>query len=273
MYPAFLASWTKLRRPALLWGTYGALAVLSALITTLIFVNAGDPAGASRGVGPRGGGPPGQAATSLVSLAESSGLLIGLSSSVMLIGVVALCVAASQMAGEYTQGTLRTLLIRRPQRLQLLGGTWAALVTFMTGAVAVAAVASGATAVVAAQARGVDTTAWFGGDGLTSSLQTFGESVLAIAGYTTLGAALGSILRAPVVAVAVAIGWLLPIEGILGSVLDGSQRWLPGSLLTAIASGGTATTALGAALVTTAAYLAVAMGAAGVLFQRRDVTA
>ena len=248
MYPAFLASWTKLRRPALLWGTYGALAVLSALITTLIFVNAGDPAGASRGVGPRGGGPPGQAATSLVSLAESSGLLIGLSSSVMLIGVVALCVAASQMAGEYTQGTLRTLLIRRPQRLQLLGGTWAALVTFMAGAVALAAVASAATALVAAQAKGIDTTAWFGGDGLTSSLQTLGESVLAIAGYTTLGAA-------------------------LGSILDGSQRWLPGSLLTAIASGGTTTIALGAALVTTAAYLAVAMGAAGVLFQRRDVTA
>jgi ABC-type transport system involved in multi-copper enzyme maturation permease subunit len=271
MFPAFLASWTKLRRPALLWGTYGALAVLSALITTLIFVNAGTTAVASRG-GP-GGGPPGQGTTTLASLADSSGLLTGLSSSVMLIGVVALCVAASQMAGEYSQGTLRTLLIRRPQRLQLLGGTWAALVTFMTGAVVVAAVASGGVALAAAQARGVDTSAWLGSDGATSSLQTLGESALAIAGYTTLGAALGSILRAPVVAVAVAIGWLLPIEGILSSVIDGSSRWLPGSLLTAIASGGTTTIALGAALVTTAAYLAVAMGTAGVLFRRRDVTA
>lgn len=270
MFPAFLASWTKLRRPALLWGTYGALAVLSSLITTLIFVNAGRTA-----IAPRGGrgGPPGQGTTTLASLAHSSGLLTGISSSVMLIGVVALCVAASQIAGEYSQGTLRTLLIRRPQRLQLLAGTWAALVTFMVGAVALAAVASGATALIAAQARGVDTSAWFTGDGVTGSLQTLGESALAIAGYTTLGAALGSILRAPVVAVAVAIGWLLPIEGILGSVIDGSTRWLPGSLLTAIASGGTATIALGAALVTTAAYLAVAMGTAGVLFKRRDVTA
>ena len=272
MFPAFLASWTKLRRPALLWGTYGALAVLSGLITTLIFVNAGASALASPRGGP-GGGPPGQGTATLASLAESSGLLNGLSSSVMLIGVVALCVAASQMAGEYTQGTLRTLLIRRPQRLQLLGGTWAALVTFMTGAVALAAVASGVTALVAAQAKGIDTSAWFGSDGLASSLQTLGESALAIVGYTTLGAALGSILRAPVVAVAVAIGWLLPIEGILSSVVDGSARWLPGSLLSAVASGGTTTVALGAALVTTAAYLAAAMGAAGVLFKRRDVTA
>jgi len=270
MFPAFLASWTKLRRPALLWGTYGALAVLSALITTLIFVNAGQTA-----ITPRGGrgGPPGQGSSTLASLAQSSGLLTGLSSSVMLIGVVALCVAASQIAGEYTQGTLRTLLIRRPQRLQLLGGTWAALVTFMAGAVAVAAVASGVVALVAAQTKGIDTGAWFTGSGLTSSLQTLGESALAIAGYTTLGAALGSILRAPVVAVAVAIGWLLPIEGILSSVIDGSSRWLPGSLLTAIASGGTTTIALGAALVTAAAYLALAMGTAGVLFKRRDVTA
>jgi hypothetical protein len=143
----------------------------------------------------------------------------------------------------------------------------------MAGAVAVAAVASAATALIAAQARGIDTSAWFGSDGLTSFLQTLGESALAIAGYTTLGAALGSILRAPVIAVAVAIGWLLPIEQILSSVIDGSDRWLPGSLLTTIASGGTATVALGAALVTTAAYLAVAMGTAGVLFRRRDVTA
>lgn len=270
MFPAFLASWTKLRRPALLWGTYGALAVLSALITTLIFFNAGESAAAAQG-GP--GGPPGQGTTTLADLAEPSGLLIGVSSSVMLIGVVALCVAASQMAGEYTQGTLRTLLIRRPQRLQLLGGTWAALVTFMVGAVALAAVASGVTALIAAQAKGVDTSAWFGSDALTGSLQTLGETSLAIVGYTTLGAALGSILRAPVVAVAVAIGWLLPIESILSSVIDGSARWLPGSLLTAIASGGTATIALGAAVVTTAAYLAVAMGAAGFLFRRRDITA
>jgi len=271
MFPAFLASWTKLRRPALLWGTYGALALLSALITMLIFVNAGVAAATPRG-GP-GGGPPGQGSATLATLAGSSGLLTGLSSSVMLIGVVALCVAASQIAGEYTQGTLRTLLIRRPQRLQLLGGTWAALVTFMAGAVVVAAVVSGAVAIIAAQARGIDTTAWFTGDGPSSSLRTLGESALAIAGYTTLGAALGSILRAPVVAVAVAIGWLLPIEGILSSVIDGSDRWLPGSLLTAVAAGGTATVALGAALVTTAAYLAVAMGTAGFLFKRRDVTA
>jgi len=267
MFPAFLASWTKLRRPALLRGTCGALAVVSWLITTLIFVRAGEPAGASRG------GGPGERATSLASLAQSSGLLTGLSRSVMLIGIVALCVAAAQLAREYTQGTLRNLLIRRPQRLQLLGGTWAALVTFMAGAVAVAAVASGATALIAAQVKGIDTTAWFGSDGLTSSMQTLGESALAIAGYTTLGAALGSILRTPVVAVAVAIGWLLPIEGILGSVIDGADRWLPGSLLTAIASGGTTTTALGAAVVTTATYLAVAMSVAAVLFRRRDVTA
>ena len=268
MYPSFLASWTKLRRPSLLWGTYGALAVISALITTLIFSRAGTPAAA----GPGPGGPSGRA-ISLASLAESSGLLTGLSRAVMLIGIVALCVAASQMAGEYTQGTLRNLLIRRPQRLQLLSGTWAALVTFMAGAFAVAAVVSGATALVAAQAKGVDTSAWFTGSGLSSSLQSVGEGALAVAGYTTLGAALGSIMRAPVVAVAVAIGWLLPIEGILGSVISGADRWLPGSLLTTIASGGTTTVALGAALVTVAAYLAGAMGVAGALFQRRDVAA
>jgi ABC-2 type transport system permease protein len=267
MFPAFLSSWTKLRRPALLWGTYGALASVSALITTLIFVNAG-----STTPGARPDGPPGTG-VSLAALTESSGLLSGLSASVFLIGIVALCVAAAQMAGEYTQGTLRTLLIRRPQRLQLLSGTWAALVTFMIGAIAAAAFGAAATALIAAQARGIDTSAWFSGDGLTSSLVTLGQASLAIVGYTTLGAALGSILRAPIVAVAVGIGWLVAFEGILGAVVDGADRWLPGSLLTAIATGGTPKIALAAAVVTVAAYLVVAMGAAGALFQRRDVTA
>ncbi|MDQ1538253.1 MAG: type transport system permease protein [Actinomycetota bacterium] len=266
MFPSFLASWTKLRRPALLWGTYGALAVISALITTLIFVNAGNPAAA------QGGGPP-RAVTTLASLAEPGGLLAGLRISVSLIGIVALCVAAAQMAGEYTQGTMRTLLIRRPQRLQLLGGTWGALVIFMTGAVAVAAAVAGGAGLVAAQLKGIDTSAWFSGDGVESSLKSLGEGALAVAGYTTLGAALGSILRAPVVAVAVGIGWLIAIEGILASVIDGISRWLPGSMLTAISSGGTPTVALGAAVLTAAAYLVVAMGVAGALFQRRDITA
>lgn len=270
MFHAFLASWTKLRRPALIWGTYGALAVVSALVTTLIFVTAGAPATSGQG-GP--GGPGGGQAPSLASLAESSGLLSGLSISVMLIGIVALCVAAAQVAGDYTTGTLRTLLIRRPQRMQLLSGTWAALVTFMAGAVAVAAVAAGATAVIAAQAKGIDTSAWFGTDGLTASLSILGEGALAVAGYTSLGAVLGSILRAPVVSVAVGIGWLVAIEGILGSVVDGSNRWLPGFLLNAIAAGGTTTVALGAAVVTVAAYLVLVMGVAGAMFQRRDVTA
>jgi len=271
MYPAFRASWIKLRRPSLLWSTYGAVAAVIALITAVTFLTAstGPTAGQAQGSGP--GRQIGGLTVGALSGAE--GLLKGLTGGATLLGVIALAVAAAAIAGEYSTGTLRTLLIRRPQRLRLLTGMWAAVATFAVGAALVAAVASAATALLLAGGQGVDTTAWFTADGWTTSLRSVGEVALATAGYATLGSALGVLMRAPVAAVALSIAWLLPIEGILSGTVDGSARWLPGQLLAAVASNGTAGVALGTALITATGYLVVAAVAAGASFARRDVTA
>jgi len=270
MFGSFAGFWIKLRRPALLFGTYGALAAVAALITSVTFIYATATATTAATNGP-GGGPPG-AGTTTAQLAESSGLLAGLTGSISLLGIVAVCVAASQLAGEYSQGTLRNLVIRRPQRLQLLGGAWAAVVAFMVGAVVVAAAAAAVTALVLAPIEGISTTAWFTASGWSATASALGESALAIAGYSLLGAVLGLVMRAPVAAVAVGVGWLLALENVLAGVISGSGRWMPGRLLSAIAAGGSTDAGLSTALATSGAYLAVALAAAAVLFSRRDVT-
>lgn len=273
MIGSFLAAWTKLRRPALLWGTYGATAAVTALVTTLVITFA-EPA-AQVGAEPAQGGPPGPAglATTTESLSAASGLLEGLSTAVGIFGIIALCVAAATFAGEYTSGTLRNLLVREPRRLRLLTGGWAAVATFTVGAVLVAAVVAAALASALAGGQGIDTGRWFTGDGVVASLQTVAQVALSAVGYATLGAALGVLMRTPIPAVALGVGWLFLVETIVVGTVDGSDEWLPGQLLSAVAAGGTATVTMGAALATVGAYLLVSAGAAAISFVRRDVTA
>lgn len=144
----------------------------------------------------------------------------------------------------------------------MLVGTWAAVVTFTLGAVLVAAVVAATAAVALAPGQGVDITAWFTAGGAATSARTVGEVALAGAGYATLGSALGVLLRASIPAVAIGFGWLFLVETIISGLVDGSSRWLPGQLLSAVAADGTDEVGLGAA-----AFLAAAS------FTRRDVTA
>ena len=267
MTGTFLATWITLRRRTLLWGTYATTAALLALFTAVIFLNTSDSAATTQE-----GAPPGAGVTR-ADLVASGGLLQGLTSGATFVGVIALSVAAAAVAGQYTTGTLRNLLIRQPRRLRLLAGTWAALATFVVGAVLLAAVVAALVAVALAGPRDVDTSAWFTADAWGEHLRSVGQVALSGLGFATLGAALGVLLRTSVLAVSLGLAWLLPVETILSGTIDDADRWLPGQLLAAVASGGTATVSLAAALTTVVAYVVVAAGAAGTSFVRRDVTA
>ncbi len=264
MIGSFLSVWTKLRRRALIGGVYAGAATVAALITSIVFANT-LPTDGPR-FGPTQGVP-------MEQLAGSGGLLAGLASAAGVLGVLALSVAAGTLAGDHAGGTLRNLLIRQPRRLRLLAGQWVGLVTFSVGAVLVAALSAALTAVAMSGSQGIDASVWFTVDGWQASLRTLAEVAGATAGYATLGAALGVLLRAPVTAVAIGFAWLLPLENILANTVDGAARWLPGQLLAAIARDGTAQIALGTAVTTLLAYLFVAAGAAATAFARRDVTA
>ncbi|MFN8074136.1 MAG: hypothetical protein U0Q15_01805 [Kineosporiaceae bacterium] len=262
-----LAAWTTLRRPGLLWGTLGASAAVAGLLTTVIMTNVTDEPAVTRG--PR---PPGAGLTTS-ALEASDGLTHAIGAASGVVGVIALCVAAAAMAALFSTGTLRNLIVRQPHRVRLLVGTHLAIVTLSLAAVAVAAVVSMALSAVLAPGQGIDTSAWFTADAWGETAVALGQVALAAIGYATLGSALGAMLRASVPAVAVSVAWLLPIENILTNTVDGLGRWMPGQLLTAVASGGNETASFGAALGTVSAYIAVAVAAALWLFARRDIRA
>jgi ABC-2 type transport system permease protein len=256
-WAAFTSEWTKLRRPTLLLSTFLGLALAASLFVILIF----SQASAHGGI------------VTLHQLAQPNGLVIGVARAAMLLGVVAFGIAASQVASEYSLGTLRQLLVRQPRRAVLLAGKMLGVVTFLLAALCFAAVVALIAAVVAAHSRGVPTAAWFTGTGLGDLFRELGDLALAVIGYSVFGMALGQFVRSAVFAVIIGFAWLLAVENIITRIVPSIQQWLPGQSVLAVASGGGEGVGYAHGLVLGAVYLLAAITAAMTVFLRSDITA
>jgi ABC-2 type transport system permease protein len=256
-WAAFTSEWTKLRRPTLFWSTFLGLAAAASLFVILVF----SQASANGGI------------VTLHQLAQPNGLVIGVARAAMLLGVVAFGIAASQVASEYSLGSLRQLLVRQPRRTILLAGKMLGVITFLLLALCFAAVVALIAAVAAAQSRGVSTSAWFTGTGLGDLFRELGDLALAVVGYSVLGMALGQFVRSAVFAVIVGFAWLLAVENIIARIVPAIQPWLPGQSILAVASGGSEGVSYAHGLILGAVYLVVAIVAATTVFVRSDVTA
>jgi ABC-2 type transport system permease protein len=256
---AFRSEWVKLKRPNLLLGTYAGLALAASLFAVLLFAQA--PA--------TGGGD----LPSLAQLAQPNGLIHGVNRAAVLLGVVAFGIAATQIASEYSLGTLRQLLVRQPRRAILLAGKFLAVLAFMLGAVLFASLIATAAAFIMAHARHVPTAAWTSGAGITDLTQALGDLLLATVGFTVFGLVVGLLFRSSVTAIIVGFAYLLPFEAVVTRIVPGTSTWLPGQLLQAVATGGQEGAGFARALTLSAVYLAAAGVVATVVFVRKDVTA
>jgi hypothetical protein len=257
MWAAFTSEWTKLRRRTLLLSTFLGLAVAASIFVILLFSQATNNGGI----------------VTLHQLARPNGLVIGVARASMLLGVVAFGIAASQVASEYSLGTLRQLLVRQPRRAVLLAGKMLGVITFLVLALCFAAIVALIVAVVAAHTRDVSTSAWFTGTGLGDLFRELGDLALATVGYSVLGMALGQFVRSAVAAVIIGFAWLIAVENIITRIVPSTQQWLPGASITAVASGGVEGVGYSHGMVLGAVYVVVAIAAAMTVFLRSDVTA
>ena len=108
---------------------------------------------------------------------------------------------AGAFATEYSQGTMRNLLVREPRRARLLTGKFLALATFIGVAVVLEIVVSCAVALLLAPGRGITTSAWTSSTGINDLLQATLHVFLASVGYGLVGAAAGVLFRSPGVAI------------------------------------------------------------------------
>jgi ABC-2 type transport system permease protein len=258
----FRSEWRKLRRPTLFLGTMLASAGLTGLVTSLLFLLIDSPQGNSD----RGN------MISREILQLPSGLTIGFSNAAGLLGIVALCVFAAQTAQEYTYGTLRNLLVRQPRRLQLLLGKYVSMASFAIVMVILAAVVSMSLAFGLSGRAKVATDAWVTSDALQEMAKTFGNVLLSVIAFGTVGMILGLLLRSPISSISLGVIWLLIVENILVAVKSSLGNWMPGNLMSIIAVGGTTDISYTHSITMVSIYLVASTAIVITLFKRRDVS-
>nr|MDT0664346.1 hypothetical protein [Micromonospora sp. DSM 115978] len=261
MIAAFAAEWILLRRRRFFLGTLAAVCGVAALGTVLTFMSVGSTDFDGVPVTAEG-------------LAAPSGLVAGLESVSILLGVVALSVVAAVIAGGHSHGTLRNALAAQPHRLRLLGGTSAALASFVVVMVAAATAVAVALAFPMAELRGVAVGDWVSFAGVRELGLGFVNVAVSSLGYGLLGAALAVVLRSPAIAISVGLAYVLPIEELVARIYAPAAEWMPGQLLGSIAAGGSGyELGYGDAGIRLLCYGAVAVVISAVVFRRRDVTA
>lgn len=261
MRNVFLAEWRKLRRPGLFVGTMVAVFGVSALATSLLFLM----------IDSNRSNPHQEQMVNRATLELPIGASVGFAASAGLLGLVALCVFASQTAQEFTYGTLRNLLVRQPRRLRLLLGKFLAMNLFALISVVLSAIVSISLAFALSGKAKVVTTAWSTSEAGTALLHSFVNVFISVIAFGAIGMILGLLLRSPISAISIGVGWLLVVENIIAATVDHSAEWLPGQLINSIAAGGDSNASYSHALPVLSAYLATGMTVAAVLFRRRDV--
>jgi ABC-2 type transport system permease protein len=263
MLRSFSSEWVKLRRKSmLLWGLGGTL-FFTVLATLFTF----ERAVKTLTVGFHGHG----FRVTIAELSAPNGLVHGIVDVSNLVGIVALALFAGATATEYSQGTLRNLLVRQPSRTKLLCGKYLALAVFVLLAIVLAIAVAIVVAFAVGPGKGVNTSAWTSSAGVSDTLHAVLRIYLAALGYGVLGTALAVVLRSPAVAITVGVAYSLPGEAIINALWSNGDRWLPGQLLSAVAHGGTSSTSYSRALLIVALYALVVGAGTLVLFARRDV--
>jgi ABC-2 type transport system permease protein len=265
MIRSFQAEWLKIRRPAVIYGAGGALILLASLAAVLNFAAAKPEVGRA----PLNNPP---LLSTTHELAAASGAARGFVIAAGFIGILVFVLFTVSIAGEFSQGTLRTMLTRQPRRAQLIVGKLGALLAAAAIGLAAALVVSVAISFALAAIRGIPIHAWLTGAGWREVGRAYGNTLLTVALFAILGTALGLIVRSTVAAVAIGVAWMMPLEHIVQGVWAGAGRWFPGLLLDAITRNGTTVAPYGRALTLGLAYTALLATAGAVTFLRRDVT-
>jgi len=234
-----------------------ALVVFFSLMGVVVTFFAGGEAGPGGGVA--------------VDLESAQGVVAALSMAGTLIGIVALSLWAAAVASDYSTGWVRLMVAAEPRRWRLLFGKLVALSGFTIVATIVATAIVVAMAYLLAGPAGISTAAWSAGV-FGTVLSAWLNFTLSVLGWGVIGFAVAVMSRSAIVAIAGGIGYMMVFEGLLGLLAESATTYLPGTVLNAVAAGGTAVMAYGTAVLLATGFVLVALVIAFAVFARRDIT-
>jgi ABC-type transport system involved in multi-copper enzyme maturation permease subunit len=237
--------------------------LLFAVVTTFSVFSA---APASGPLGPQGG-------TTLELLGREGGGTEAFATGASFVGFFVFVTFIALLAGEFSGGTLRALLLRNPNRLQVIVGKLVGILLVAAVLVAFAEIASFAIALLMAGGQDVLTSEWFTVGSVGAGLGDFASVFAGVAGWAVFGTTLAVVFRSAPLALGVGFAWAGPFENITIDSWETGLRVFPGQVLRAVIDGGTPALGFGRAMLTAALYVAVAAFVSAVLLTRRDVTA
>jgi ABC-2 type transport system permease protein len=261
MIRTFKAELVKLRRRRVAVAVTVSALAFAAIASTAVFLSATEA-----------GGPRSERGATLESLGQAGGATEAFAIGASFAGILVLVLFIANVAGELSQGTFRTLLMRQPRRVGLLAGKMTALLAFAAVVLALAEILTVAASTALAPTQDVSTASWFGIDGLGEAASDYATALLGIAAWAALGMSLAVFVRSIPIALAIGIVWSGPFEHLTQDAWTAADQWFPGLLLEALAAGGTADVSSARALTLVAIYVAAAVTAAAIVFARRDVT-
>ncbi|WP_129669458.1 ABC transporter permease [Phytoactinopolyspora endophytica] len=212
-------------------------------------------------------------ATTVEGLAEAGGGTELFRRTASFAGSLVFVLFVGVFAVEYSRGTYRTMLLRQPHRLRLLAGKLLAPLAFAAGVLAFTAIVFWTSGLVIAPGYDISTDAWVSADGLLAGLGDYGMILIWMTGYAVFGMTVAMLLKSVPLALAVGVAWAMPFEHILYGPWPTAQQVFPGLLLEAVAEGGRPEVTAGVAAISSIGYMVLFMTVAGLVFQRRDVTA
>jgi ABC-2 type transport system permease protein len=210
--------------------------------------------------------------TTVAALAGDGGGSEAFAVGAAFVGFFVFVVFIALLAGEFSGGTLRAVLLRNPHRSRVIIGKLAGILLVTAAAVAFAEVCSFVASLVVAPAKDISTAEWFSLSSAGAGLRDYATVMGGVAGWAVFGATLAVVFRSVPLALGVGFAWAGPLENITVESWDAGYRVFPGQVLASLIQGGTAELGIGRAALTAALYAAVAAAVALVLLSRRDVT-
>lgn len=177
------------------------------------------------------------------------------------------------LAGEFSGGTFRSLLLRDPHRLRVIVGKLVGILVVAAGVVAAIEVGTLVASLLLAPSNDIPTGNWFSLRSLGDAGRDYATVFAGVTGWAVLGTTLAVIFRSTPLALGVGFAWAGPFENIVVDSWDAGYRYFPGQVLASLIRGGTTELGIGRALLTAAVYSGVAAAVSLALFARRDVTA
>lgn len=271
---AFRSEWVKLIRRNTSLGFGGAMIGFTLLFTFMAFMSVG---GADVGLDEGGS----EAFVTQAVLSLTDGSLFAITQMVSFLGIIALALFASSLAGEFNKGTIRLLFVTEPNRLKLLAGKLSALASFIALGVAAALVASVGLGALLASGAGVDTAAWWTSEGVAAMGAAYVNITGAVLVTALIGAAIAVLTRSAAIAISVGAAYFILGEALIGAFWKPLGEWGPSAVATVVATGGAAGMNLGAprsgityatAALLALGYAAVSVAVSSTVIARRDVT-